>query len=102
MGNIIYWALIRFAVTIPIAWFLSGYIESRFYTVAAIGLIYLIALHPAIIQYKKFINRTKSIVEDTLCSKCKHFDETAVLCMKYDEHPTMNYIPCEGVHWEPK
>jgi len=25
-----------------------------------------------------------------------------VLCMKYDKHPTENYIPCEGEEWEPK
>jgi len=44
----------------------------------------------------------KEIIENTLCSSCKHFDESAVLCMKYDKHITKDEIPCGGIHWEMK
>jgi len=30
-----------------------------------------------------------------------HFDKSAVLCMKHDTHPTQEFLPCEGLDWEP-
>ena len=63
--------------------------------------IYGIIIHPTIIHYKLFEEKNKEIIESTLCSSCKHFDKTAVLCMKYDKHPSLEFLPCEGVDWEP-
>lgn len=64
--------------------------------------IYGIVLHPAYIQYRFFLEENKEILNNTLCATCAHFDETAVICLKYDKHPTVNYLPCEGNEWEPK
>lgn len=64
--------------------------------------IYIVVIHPAVIQYKIFYEENKKVILDTLCSNCKNFDETAVLCMKYDEHPTEEYVPCDGIDWQPK
>lgn len=63
--------------------------------------IYGVVIHPTIIHYRLFIEENKEIIDSTMCSSCKHFDESAVLCMKHDEHPSKTYLPCEGIDWEP-
>jgi len=45
--------------------------------------------------------KNKKVIDSSLCSSCKNFDRSAVLCIKYDKHPTENYVPCDGVDWEP-
>lgn len=102
MGSIIYWSLIRTAILIPILWYYADIFENRFYLLFSVLIVFFIGIYPGVYQYKKFVQKNKPVLEDTLCSQCKHFDETAVICMKYDEHPTQDYIPCEGIHWEPK
>lgn len=102
MGEIIYWLLIRMAVVILALWYISENFYFKFFWTFGFIIIYLAVFHPAYVKYKKFIHKNKPILEDTLCSKCKHFDETAVLCMKHDKHPDENFIPCEGEHWDPK
>jgi len=62
----------------------------------------VLIVHPAMVSYRWFEERNKKVIESTLCSSCKHFDQSAVLCIKYDKHPTENYVPCDGVDWEPK
>lgn len=102
MGNIIYWALIRIAFLIPALWYLIDLLDFRFWWIISIVAVYVIIFHPAIIQFNKFNEKSKEIIENTLCSSCKHFDKTAVLCMKHDKHPTTEKIPCDGIHWEPE
>lgn len=102
MGNIVFWTIIRAAIVIPALWFIGSYYEIQFWWIISILSIYGIIIHPAIIQYKNFEESSKSVIDDTICSSCVHFDRSAVLCMKYDEHPTTEYIPCGGMDWEPK
>jgi glucan phosphoethanolaminetransferase (alkaline phosphatase superfamily) len=101
MGAIIYWGLIRIAIIIPVIWILNSYLDYSLWWSVSFLLIYGVVLHPAIIQYNLFKERNKDIIESTLCSSCKYFDETAVLCLKLDEHPTREYLPCDGLSWEP-
>ncbi|MCX6150407.1 MAG: hypothetical protein NTX22_07805 [Ignavibacteriales bacterium] len=101
MGRIIYWAIIRTAIVIPALWIMMGYVHFQFLWFVVFLSIYVIILHPAIVQYRKFELDNKEIIESTLCSSCKSFDKSAVLCMKYDQHPTLENLPCEGVDWEP-
>lgn len=102
MGEIVYKTLIRFAVSISVLWFFKDYFDEKyFWILSALG-IYLFTIYPAYSAYKNFIEENKTIINKSLCSTCKHFDESAVLCMKYDKHPTENFIPCEGSSWEPK
>ena len=63
--------------------------------------MYGVIIHPAMIQYRMFLHDNDAIINNTLCSSCKHFDKTAVLCQKYDQHPTLKNLPCEGLDWEP-
>ncbi len=102
MGGIIYWAIIRIAILIPLLWIATDYIEYKYWWMVVTMSIYGIIMHPAFIQYKLFREKNEEIITNTLCSSCKHFDESAVLCLKYDEHPTEDEIPCEGSAWEPK
>jgi hypothetical protein len=102
MGDIIFWTIIRTAITIPAVWVLRSYISEQLWLLIGIAAIYGIIIHPTFLSYKKFEANSKEVIDSSLCSTCKHFDPSAVLCMKHDKHPTENYIPCEGEHWEPK
>lgn len=102
MGGIIYWGLLRTAVVMVMLWFSYDYFQHNFFWIIFTLSVYLIVIHPIVSEYKKFISQNKNIISNSLCAKCKHFNETAVLCMKYDEHPKDNYTPCDGVDWEVK
>ena len=102
MGEIVFWTIIRTAVVIPIVWFLGSYIEYQFWWIISVMAIYGVIIHPAIIHYRLFEEKNKAVIESTLCSTCRHFDKSAVLCMKYDKHPSVDYLPCNGLDWEPK
>jgi len=101
MGAIIFWSLIRLAITLPVIWYITENYDGRFYIVWAALAIYAIVISPAIKQYKKFEEENKDVIKSTLCSTCKNFDKTAVLCLKLDEHPSIDKLPCEGLDWEP-
>ncbi|MFZ2325214.1 MAG: hypothetical protein WAV89_16140 [Ignavibacteriaceae bacterium] len=102
MGAIIYKTLIRLAVSILVLWFFKDYFDEKYFWIISLLAIYFFVFNPTFLAYKKFADDNRAILTDTLCSSCKHFDESAVLCMKYDKHPTENFIPCEGRDWEPK
>ncbi len=102
MGAIVFWTLVRIVFAIPTIWILKSYLDYQLWWFTSFMIIYGVVVHPAIVQYHLFIEQNKDILESTLCSSCKHFDKSAVLCMKYDEHPTKLYLPCEGGSWEPK
>ncbi len=102
MGGIVYWTIIRTALLLPLLWIATDYIEYKFWWMMVSMSIYGIIIHPAIIQYRLFLEKNEEIIFNTLCSSCKYFDETAVLCLKFDKHPTSELIPCEGSDWEPK
>lgn len=101
MGEIVFWTIIRTAVTLPGLWILRSQVDSQIWYLISLAAIYVLIVHPAIQSYRWFEQRNKKIINTTLCSSCRHFDPSAILCMKYDKHPTENYIPCDGVDWEP-
>ena len=101
MGGVVYWTLIRTAVLIPLLWYFLDVIEYKFWWIISAVAVYLIIIQPAVIQLKKFRDEKLKALEGTICVKCRHFDSSEALCMKYDEHPTPDNIPCDGVHWEP-
>ena len=102
MGAIIYWTIIRTAILIPALLFLFDWLDYQFWWLIGIMAIYGVIIHPAVIQYNLFVEKNKEIINNTLCSSCKHFDSSAVLCMKHDKHPTVESLPCEGIDWELK
>jgi fatty acid desaturase len=102
LGEIVFWTIIRAALVIPAVWILQGYLDLQLWWIVSIIAIYGIIVHPSLIHYRLFEDKNKEIVESTLCSTCRHFDKSAVLCMKHDKHPTKAYLPCEGMDWEIK
>ncbi len=102
MGEIIYWTLIRTAIVLPLIWLAKDYFDEKYWWIMGVLSVTLFIIYPAYYSYKNFIEINKNVISNTLCSTCKHFDKSAVLCMKYDKHPTEEYIPCEGTDWEPK
>jgi hypothetical protein len=102
MGEIIFWTIIRTALMIPIIWLAQGYMDYSLWWTSSLLVIYGVVVHPTIVQYQHFKEANKEVIEFTLCSSCKSFDESAVLCLKHDEHPTKDYLPCNGVNWEPR
>jgi hypothetical protein len=101
MGEIIFWTLIRTAVIITVIWVMKPLLAYGEWWMIGVALLYVGIVHPAVIHYHLFQERNKPVFEGTLCSSCKHFDKTAVLCMKHDEHPTTEHLPCDGIDWEP-
>jgi hypothetical protein len=101
MGGIIFWAIIRTAILMPALWLLQNYIEYRYWWWVGIISIYGVIIHPATIQYRLFVEKNKEIISNTLCSSCKHFDKSAIICLTHDKHPTLDLLPCSGIDWEP-
>ncbi|MGE5496621.1 MAG: hypothetical protein ACM3Q2_01005 [Syntrophothermus sp.] len=101
MGGIIFWTIIRMAVAIPVIWALQGWFKLHDWWIGGAFLFYIFVLHPFFVQLRSFEEKNKDIINSTLCSSCRNFDKTAVLCIKYDQHPTRESVPCEGTDWEP-
>ncbi|PID58414.1 MAG: hypothetical protein CR986_07865 [Ignavibacteriae bacterium] len=101
MGKIIYQGIIRLAILLPILWLAVDYFEYKYWWAVVSLTVYGFIFHPAYIQYQIWFNANKKIITNSLCSSCRHFDETAIICLKLDEHPTEKEIPCEGSAWEP-
>lgn len=101
MGGIIFWAIVRTAILIPVLWLLLGVLEYKYWWWFGIMSIYGVIIHPAAIQYRLFLQENEEIINNTLCSSCKHFDKSAVICLEFDKHPTRQKLPCEGLRWEP-
>ncbi len=102
MGSIIFWGIIRTALLIPAMWILAGYIEPKYFWTFLPVAIYAVIIQPAVIQYRLFMEENRETIENSLCSSCNFFDKTAVLCLKLDKHPSREFLPCEGLEWEPK
>lgn len=102
MGSIIFWGIVRTAILIPLLWLAVIYIEFQYWWLLITMTVYGVIIHPAILQYQRFLQLNREVISDTLCSSCKYFEETAVLCSKLDVHPTRDKIPCDGIEWEPK
>jgi len=102
MGSIIFWGIIRTAIFIPLMWILAGYIESRYWWTLLPVAVYAVIIQPAVIQYRFFMEENREIINNSLCSSCNFFDESAVICLKLDKHPSKSYLPCDGLEWEPK
>lgn len=101
MGEIVFWTIIRAVIVIPIVWIMKGYLDYQVWWMAGMLTLYGVIVHPAVLSYHRFSELNKDVVDGTLCTSCKYFDKGSVLCQKHDEHPTINYLPCEGLDWEP-
>ncbi|MBC8144313.1 MAG: hypothetical protein H7X80_01940 [bacterium] len=103
LGSIIWMAMLRLTAVIGVAFWLRDRItDYPEWWMITIGAMYGIAIYPAQIQYNYFKRTTRRLVEETLCSSCRHFNPEGLHCMLLDEHVNEQYLPCEGEGWEPK
>lgn len=105
VGSIVTWAIFRAAAVIGIMLLVSEYVRWLDYGTwwgATLLLFYAVVLHPMQIQYRIYKDETKNVMEGTLCSTCRYFEPTGVMCSKLDEHVSEDHIPCDGELWEPK
>ncbi len=105
VGSIVSWAIFRAAAVIGVMLLVSEYVRWLDYGTwwaATLLLFYAAVLHPMQIQYRIYKDETKNVMEGTLCSTCRYFEPTGVMCSKLDEHVSEDHIPCEGELWEPK
>lgn len=100
-GSIIWGAIFRSALVIFLSFFFYYTWWFRQYWWMSLFVLWLFAIYPAYRQYQRFKITIDNLKESTLCGSCKHFDATGQICIKYDEHVTEDYIPCEGADWEP-
>ncbi len=102
LGSIIWGALLRFGLVIMVVWYLQDWIENYadWWVIAGVA-IYGLALFPAQIQYEHFRRSNQRAIEATLCSSCRHFRSENLHCTLLDEHISEEYLPCNGVEWEP-
>jgi hypothetical protein len=104
VGSIVAWALLRAAIYVLLAVFTFDFFRWMNYSLwwtVCVGLFYAFVIYPIQVQYRLFHEETRSVMSGTLCSTCRHFEPTGVLCAKLDEHVTEEHIPCEGQLWEP-
>ena len=92
----------RLFLVIPSLWIAKDYMNYQLWFTVSLLAIFGIVIHPTTIHYRLFIEKNKEIIEETLCSSCKNFDESAVLCLVHDEHPNKEYLPCDGIDWAPQ
>jgi hypothetical protein len=105
VGSIVSWALFRLAIVIGVSLLVVEYVSWIDYSTWAIItliMIYAGVIHPMQVQYRIYNEETRTVMEGTLCSTCKYFEPTGVLCSRLDEHVSEDHIPCEGELWEPR
>lgn len=101
-GSVVWGMLLRTFTIVFITFIFMLDWENRQYWWFCLFAIWLFAIYPGYRQYQKFQQRSKRVEEETLCGACKYFESSSQLCKIYDEHITKDYIPCEGLSWEPK
>jgi hypothetical protein len=100
VGTIVFRALVKLLILMLITWFVLETYKLQYYWLVPLALVYFIVVLPAYHQYQRFYAESKEATSDLICSKCKHFDSTGVLCTLYDEHVSKKHIPCDGDAWE--
>jgi hypothetical protein len=100
VGSIITWFLIKLGLLILVLWFLFERFRLQEYWLVGLGVIWLLVVYPAFMQYQRFKVQTRILQANTLCAKCRHFDETGHFCKLLDEHVSLTYTPCGGESWE--
>ncbi len=101
-GSVAWGILFRSFILVMLTFLFFINWENRQYWMISLVLIWGLAVYPGYRQYQKFNKRIERIKESTLCGSCKYFDPGSQLCKIYDEHISLNHIPCEGESWEPR
>jgi len=101
-GAIVWGTLLRSFILMIIAFFAVKKYMLYDHIFLIIFIIWLFVAMPAYNAYKNFDKEMEEFQDTTLCGTCVHFEKSAQLCKIYDQHPTKEFVPCEGQSWEPK
>lgn len=101
-GSVVWGVLLRSAIIIFLGFLIAAAFEMNKLFWFFFFIFWFVAVYPGWRQYQLFQKRIKNVEESTLCGSCKHFEKTSQLCKIFDEHVSKDYIPCEGLNWEPK
>ncbi len=97
MGKIVIETLIRLAVVLIAVFFIrTAMPDDKFWLILTLFAVTGGVILPAFYSYKSFYQENKEVIENSVCSRCRHFDRSAVLCKKYEAHPKKDFIPCGG------
>ena len=104
IGSIIWGILLRSSIIIFIAVMVAMMLYKRVMVNwwFIFFLMWVFVVFPAVRQYRKFDDRIDELSDSTMCGSCKYFEKDSQLCRIYDEHISMDYLPCGGESWEPK
>ncbi|MDQ1265242.1 MAG: hypothetical protein QG635_392 [Bacteroidota bacterium] len=100
-GSIVWGLLLRSSIIIFLSIVIINYFQIYTYWWLVFFALWFFAAYPAWRQWQKFHSRMEDFTESTLCGSCRHFDKSSQLCRIYDEHVSVDYLPCGGDSWEP-
>ncbi len=100
VGSIVFAGLVKTAIVVPIIWFVVETYHLQYYWMVALFVLFAVVAYPAYRKYDQFKEQSRRMSDDLICTKCKHFDSTGILCTIYDEHVSKQKIPCGGDSWE--
>ena len=101
-GSIVSGALMRALLVVVVGFAMWNWRGDETTYAVTLLLMWGYVAYPAYRQYSIFNKHIEEIQIDTLCGQCKHFNPTGQTCFRYDEHVSNDYIPCEGLDWEPR
>ncbi len=101
VGSIVWGIILRASIIVLFSFFFIQFFRFHGYWWLALFIFWFAAIYPGWKQFQNFDKKIKDIEENTLCGKCKYFESSGQLCKIYDEHITKEYIPCDGLDWEP-
>ncbi len=62
MGEIVFWTLVRTAITIPGLWIIKSEIDFNLWLLICLAAIYVIIFHPALVSYRWFEEKNKNVI----------------------------------------
>ncbi len=100
-GSIVWGIILRTSIIVAISFFLVTRIDTKEIYWICLFLVWMLAFYPGWRQFNIFRESIAKMQEETLCGSCRHFEPSSQLCKILDEHPTKDYVPCDGLSWEP-
>lgn len=101
MGSIVWGVILRTTMIVFGSFIFMYLFDSRQYWWISLVVLWFGAAYPAWRQLQKFNQRIDKVSDEILCGTCRNFDKNSQLCRIYDEHVSKEYLPCDGLDWEP-
>jgi len=101
-GSIIWGIILRTSLILGVFFLLIIFFNIPFNWWFILFLLWLLVAYPAYKQFQSFDSRIERLNDSILCGSCRYYNSDAQLCKIYDEHVSINHLPCNGESWEPK